>query len=222
METINIQIPAPDFSFANMAKTIAKKVCEDDLDHTGLMYLENHNLTKHRELTYKLNSIFSELDTKEEQLVYLSEIITFLVNVDIKNQSKRMPENVYLAYKMKTDMAKRFFYKQASRINYKFDTNAFTNDEVSDLNKKIDAALSALDTLIMGQSALGEEIQDLKDELTSLKSSYIYGKKTWKQKATGIVVSYLANKGADAGWDAVKPFVSDFMVNHATKIIHMI
>jgi hypothetical protein len=27
METISIQIPAPDFSFADMAKTIAKKVC---------------------------------------------------------------------------------------------------------------------------------------------------------------------------------------------------
>ncbi|HAL81057.1 MAG TPA: hypothetical protein DCO83_01555 [Mucilaginibacter sp.] len=74
------------------------------------MYLENHNFTKHGELTYKLNLIFNELDTKEEQLVYRPEVITFLVNIDIKNQkmlqSKGMPEHVYLAHKMQTDMAK--------------------------------------------------------------------------------------------------------------------
>ena len=188
------------------------------------MYLENHNLTKHGELTYKLNSIFDKLDTEEEQLVYLSEVITFLVNIDIKNQNvllnKRMPEHVYLAKKKQTDMAKLFFYKQASRINYNFDANAFTNDEVSDLDKKIDAALAALDVIIMGQAALGEEIQDLKDELATLKSAYVLGKKTWKQKATGIVVSFVGKKGTDAVWDAIKPNIKDFLVNHASEVIH--
>jgi hypothetical protein len=76
MEMINIKIPASDFSFVDMAKGIAKKVCQDDLNHAGLMYLENHNYTKHRELIYKLDVIFNDLGTKEEQLVYLSEVFS--------------------------------------------------------------------------------------------------------------------------------------------------
>jgi hypothetical protein len=72
----------------------------------------------------------------------------------------------------------------------------------------------------MGQTALGEEIQDLKTELGSLKSAYILGKKTWKQKATGIVVSFVGKKGTDVAWDAIKPHVKDFLINHSPEIIH--
>jgi hypothetical protein len=171
-----------------------------------------------------LNAIFSELTTKEEQLVYLSEVITFLINVDIENEktfiSGRMPERSYLAYKIQTNMAKRFFFKQASRINYNFDANAFTSEEVTDLDQKINLVLSEREVIKSGQAAANDEIQELKNELTSLKSAYILGKKTWKQKATGIVVSYLATKGSDAGWEAIKPYMKDFIVHQAPDIIH--
>jgi len=215
-----IEIPEASFNFSDIARDIARKVCEDDLDSYRLMLFENTQYTDYSNLDLKLRSTFLDLASPNDQLIYLSEILSYLSRLEIQEKNA-IPfiERYYLSITKNINHAQYYFYKQLSSIGYNVDTNAFSSDEMYESNSKIDEIIESLDNLKMGQSALGEEIQDLKDELASLKSEYILGKKTWKQKATGILFSYFATKSSDAAWDIIKPYLADFIAQNGHEII---
>ena len=221
MESINFQIPAPDFSFEDIAKDKAKDIIRFYLNGNGLIqYVSGAN----NELSNNIESEIYTLYNKTERLLCISELINYLIQDVIKlnsNPYNRYSDDDKIIYSKGINKLKYILYSLASTVaDYNFDTNAFTNDEVVDLNQKIDSILSVLEVIKMGQDVLGEEIEELKDELNSLKSAYVLGKKTWKQKATGIVVSFVSKKGSDAAWEAIKPYIKDFLVNHSSEIIH--
>lgn len=71
-----------------------------------------------------------------------------------------------------------------------------------------------IDKIAAGQQVIFDFIDSFKTDLTELKSEFILGKKHWYQRFSGIVTSYLGNKGADALYDLIKPDL--------IKIIHYI
>ncbi|MGN6397185.1 MAG: hypothetical protein ACTHMI_16570 [Mucilaginibacter sp.] len=221
MQNITIEIQAPDFSFEEIAKDKAQSIIRFHLYGNGLIqYVSGGN----HELGDRVEAEIGTLYNKTEQLVCISELITFLTDNVI--QFNNNPYNGY------SDKDKKMYAKGINKLKYilyslatttcgySFDTNSFTNEEVTELSQKIDKVLSELETIKMGNEVLGDMIDELKDEISSLKSSYVLGKKTWKQKATGIFVSFAGNKGGDAIWDAIKPHLKDFMINDAPEFIH--
>jgi len=221
METLNFQIEAPDFSFEEIAKDKAKSIIRFHLYGNGLVqYVSGGN----HELGDRVEAEINTLYNKTERLVCIGELITFLTEDVIKvnsNPYNGYSENDKKMYAKGINKLKYILYSLAtSACGYNFDTNSFTTEEVIDLDQKIDAVLSELKTVKVGNEVLGEMIEELQEEFNSLKSSYVLGKKTWKQKATGIVVSFAGNKGSDAVWDAIKPYLKDFMTNQAPEILH--
>ena len=87
------------------------------------------------------------------------------------------------------------------------DKNAFSNSQVSELRRKLDAILIKIDELVVGQEIIYDFISELKTDLTELKSEFPLGKKRWYQRFSGIVTSYLGSKGADAIYDELKPYI---------------
>jgi hypothetical protein len=221
MKTVSIEIPAPDFSFEEIAKDKAKGIVRFQL-HGGSLnqYIGGINPG----LVSRVETEIYTLYNAKERLLCIAELLTFLTDAVIKynnNPFDGQSEEDKLKYSKGIDKLKYALYSIASTASgYTFDKNAFTYDEVGDLNQKIDAILSSLETVKMGQEVLGDMVEELTDEFNSLKSSYVLGKKTWKQKATGIVVSFVGKKGSDAIWDVIKPYMKDFFVNHSPELVH--
>jgi hypothetical protein len=220
METITIQLPAPDFSFSDIAKEIAKEVCDDDLNSYGLMCLSNTDLDDYHKLDSRLRAKFYDLNTEEEQLVYISEILTFLTNLDIAEfNNKSRPAQNYKYFKKEITRAQYYFYKQANSIGYNFDGNTFNHEEVGGLNDKIDSILDSLETLKAGHEVLYNHIDELKKEFDSLKTDYILGKKKWYQRAAGVVATYSGTLVADSLFEPVKPLLHDLLASHASDFV---
>jgi hypothetical protein len=85
------------------------------------------------------------------------------------------------------------------------DKSAFSNVQVNDLTRKLNALLIKIDELTVGQEIIYNFIDELKTDLKELKNEFPLGKKRWYQRFSGIVASYLGNKGADALYDIIKP-----------------
>ena len=217
---INIELPEPDFSFEDKAQEIINNNLQEV---TLLNYIKGVN-NKIELIEQKIESEIQTLYFKGERLICIVDLLNYLNNLLIQlnnEQPERMFEEDKKAFRKGVNKIKYILYSLASNTTgYDFDKNAFTNEEVSGYDSKIDEMLSALETLKMGQSALGEEIQELKDDLNSLKNEYILGKKTWRQKATGIFFSFVGKKGSDMIWDAIKPHVKDFVTHQGADLIN--
>ena len=83
--------------------------------------------------------------------------------------------------------------------------NAFSDTNVEDLNRKLNALLIKIDELTIGQEIIYDFIDELKTDLKELGKDFPLGKKRWYQRATGIIVSYAGKKGADVLFEQLKP-----------------
>ncbi|MFB0496910.1 hypothetical protein ABID99_003147 [Mucilaginibacter sp. OAE612] len=95
--------------------------------------------------------------------------------------------------------------------------NAFSQSQVTDLMRKINALLIKIDELSVGQEVIFNFIDDLKADLQDLNKDYPLGKKRWYQRFSGIVASYLGNKGADALYELIKPDLTKILENVVTS-----
>jgi hypothetical protein len=99
--------------------------------------------------------------------------------------------------------------------------NAFSKNQVADLTRKIDALLIKIDELTVGQEIIFNHIDELKTDFDELKSDFPLGKKRWYQRFSGIAVSYLGNKGADALYDLLKPDIMKILQDvKIDKLLH--
>ena len=211
-----IQIPIPDFSFTEFAKEKADEVCKDELKLNGqyIMLLSINNTDIQR----MFNTYLNELATKEEKITYLSVILTHLSTAYVKAKDDYSERDYgYLGDRVKK--VKHFFYKQAVSIGYNLDQNAFTDEDVSELKTKIDAILSKLDEVQMGQEIIFDDLTELKSDFESLKADFLLGKKRWYQRLLGVSVSYAGEKGADAILEQLKPLLHDFFINKVPHIL---
>jgi len=93
------------------------------------------------------------------------------------------------------------------------DKDVFTFEESYEVSTKLNEIISTLDTLKMGHEALGAEIQDVKDQISSLDNSTPLGKKSFYQRATGVAIHFAADKTLEAIWEPIKPLFSEMLLN---------
>lgn len=99
--------------------------------------------------------------------------------------------------------------------------NAFSQSQVIDLTRKINALLIKIDELTVSQQVIFNFIDELKEDLKDLNKDYPLGKKRWYQRFSGIVASYLGNKGADALYDLIKPDIMKILQDTVIdKLLH--
>lgn len=94
----------------------------------------------------------------------------------------------------------------------------FSDQEANTVYEKIEVILASLEKLETGHEIIFDSIDELKADFESLKSDIPLGKRRWYQRAFGIVVSYVAKKGADEVITALKPDLTE-LFKHAPEAV---
>lgn len=228
MNTVNISVPAPNFDFDVVAQKKAKNIIN--------LYIYIGNFTNPyinttEKIIQDIKSDFYYLKELRLKIVFVNEIILSVVKIKSEHEdnvvkysskSNKLSSHNQLIQDSTLDSLNEmlfFLYGLLRDSGYNLDTNTFSNEEVSDLNSKIDSILQKLNEIQLGQEIIFDDIAELKNDFESLKSDYISGKKRWYQRAAGIVVSYAGTKGADEVYEQLKPLLHDFFTNHAQYFI---
>ncbi|MDN3548892.1 hypothetical protein [Mucilaginibacter aquaedulcis] len=137
-------------------------------------------------------------------------------------------EYVLIRYKdwphQKNRAENQIFYavRELEKLGIKgIDKRPFNQEEVNDLIRKINALLIKIDELTVGQEIIFDFITELKNDLGELRTDFPLGKKRWYQRFTGILGSYVANKGADAIFDALKPEIARIVQEQGHKLLNI-
>jgi hypothetical protein len=213
-----IQIPLPDFSFSEVVKLKAAKIIHERLKGSNI----THGYGRYTEETRSvIKSGFYELNSKEDQLTFIAELINhvFYIKSEYKN-SKGIPDHVLISGQQRFNDLQHFLYDLLHTITaVNFNEEIFSDEEVTGLNRKIDAILILLDKLQVGQEVIFNQVDELKSDLRSLKSDYIAGKKKWYQRLMGIVGTFAGEKGMEVILEQLKPLLKDFFT---TAVPHFI
>lgn len=161
----------------------------------------------------KIIFLLEAINYLNKELVEINESIDYKLPKDCDYVTSSIYErDMYLGNKelkeRKTRIENQVFYavRELEKLGLNgLDKNAFSNSQISDLTRKIDALLIKIDELTVGQEVIYNFVDDLKTDLKELKSEFPLGKKRWYQRLSGIVTSYLGNKGADALYGLLKP-----------------
>lgn len=214
MDTVNIQIPAPDFNFADVVKRKAKTFISQHINESIISMTANEMIGGEDELYSEFDSALYQFKTDGLKITFIGELLLHLQRLKIKNSIREGEHYVNFINELQL-----YLYGLGLDCNYNFDTNAFEDSEVPNLNFKIDAILEKLNEIQLGQEIIFDEIGELRKDFESLKSDYILGKKSFYQRAAGIVVSYAGTKGADEVYDLLKPLLTDLFKTETRHLV---
>lgn len=213
-----IQIPAPDFSFESIAIEHAEKIKRSYLNNRFVSLYVNGGYS---ELLNNTIHEIHDLEGDNEKIVCISILLNHLSEYILKYKEAGPSDEALQRTINGVNRIKYSLYSIAKQSSgYTFDKDAFTDDEVSDLEKKIDTILDKLNTIQVGQEVLYDEINEVKADLESLKTDMPLGKKRWYQRATGIVISFAVSKGFDAIADeTLKPLLKDLIHSYSPQVL---
>jgi hypothetical protein len=227
-----IQIPVQDFSFEEVIKRKARATIMAKL---GIGNIASSYIGTFEGIQQHINEQISSFSTVNDKLIYVSELIIHVnkIKADFNEErdnslptdkgGKLINLKITTQFNEKFDDLLYFLYALIKQEGYELDKNAFVNEEIIDLDRKINAILIKLDEIQVGNEVIFNEVDELKNKLKedfkSLKSDYPLGKKRWYQRAAGVVVTYAGTKGADEIYEQLKPLLHDFFVNIAPHII---
>ena len=211
MEFIKLEIPAPDFSFEEIAKDKADFITKHFLYQGALLQFSGGSY----DLLPRIEIQIRELDGSGEKLYCIIQLLNSLTEIlnqfsknanvqDIENMTKGIHRIKYKLYSIASKEA-----------NYNFDKDAFTTEEVEKYSETIDEIVQKLENLAAGQFFLGEEIQDIKDakdDFSSLKDQFILGKPIWSKIAKGIIAPFVGKKFLEEAFDQIfKPLFKSLL-----------
>ena len=213
-----IQIPVPDFSFSEVVKLKAGKIINSRLKEVNI----THGATNQTEATHsQIKAEFYELNAKEDKLVFITELLIHLFHLKSAFKKKtQIPDHLLISGEQRFNDFQHALYNLLYTItDNSLNKETFSDEEVNDLDRKIDAVLILLDKLQVGQEIIFNEIDDLKSDFRSLKSDYVLGKKRWYQRLLGIALTHTGEKGFDAILEQLKPLLKTFFTTTVPHII---
>lgn len=155
-----------------------------------------------------------ELTNRNDRVVFISEV---LIHLDyLMNEDHEIMEDLD-AIELIQDI-QHYLVRELERMDVGVDRNAFGNEEIKELNIKIDKIINKLDMISGGQEVIFDRIEELKDDYADLLKSFGLGKKPFYQRFAGIAASYFGEKGADETFNLLRPLIKD-VFDSATKLI---
>lgn len=221
-----ISIPLPDFSFSKLTIEKAREVCDNQLGLDAVeSYFYNDYLDRNKNKRNEFKSYIYELNSTEDRITFISVILNHLSTlVDIANKKANSLDRQYNLESI--NKARYFFYGQAKDIGYNLDTDAFTDKEVNDLDKKIDSILEALDKVQAGQAVLYNEFEEIKTKIKSdfesLKMDKPLGKRRFYKIGLGTILSYAGEKIADEIFAQISPHILAMFTTQPPHLIETI
>jgi len=218
----SINVPLPEFNFESVIKGKLKGLTNQ--------YVTSGNITHgyigaEQILKDEIQKILWELRERKQKAFFIGELIIHINQLKKEydaNARNYFPKDKFRLTQaielheetlLKFDTLLFYLYNMLSENGIIVDGDAFTFEEANTVNTKLNEILSALETLKIGHEALGEELQDIKEQITNLSSSTPLGKKPFYQRATGMALHFATDKTVDVVWDTIKPLFSDLLLH---------
>lgn len=215
-----IEIPDPEFSFLDVINRQTRAFTKLYLS-LGTIY----NISKG--IKGNIQSIYNKIDEQyylikndKDKLLFISGLIIHLnkLKKEYNGSTRDVNINTNTSFYEKDEVFENmiddllyYIYNLSSSNSFSFDKDTFTNSEIDSLFVKIDAITEVLETLKTGNEILYDLIDEVKSDFESLKSDLPLGKKRWYQRAAGIIISYVSQKGADEILTNIKPHLSQLI-----------
>jgi hypothetical protein len=206
----SIEIPLPEFGFDEIAKEKAQFIIRHILHNSSLM---QYFLGGNRGLEDRLKIEISNLYEDYEKLICIVDLLNFLINEekilkDSVSFSTRDPAPITMGF----NKIRYILYSLAKNdASYTFDKNTFSNEEVLDINSKINDIIYKLERLELGQEVIFDNVEEIKSQITqefeALKSLPVLGKKTFYQLVFGKIATFTGDKIADEILKALTPSI---------------
>lgn len=212
MAKIEIQIDLN--SLSNIVQRQTRNFCYEALSVTGIRV--NARDQKHREFVIDpLKKRLRELKNTNDKLVYISEILKYVGKLLNENEEVKSDLD---AIELLQDI-QFLFVRELESMNIGVDKNAFSNEEIEELDRKINKIIDKLDEIGVGHEVIFDRIEELKGDYEDLLKSAGLGKKPFLQRIAGIGAAYVGEKGADEVFGIIRPLVRDAIENTAKFLV---
>lgn len=173
-------------------------------------------------IAYRITTGLKEYSKDQYKTVFLNQILTFFVDIKGKALSSGQLGNLgYGSFPNEEPLIEKTLalidevifevVQQLETLGINFNQESFSSDEYQKITEILNCILNELEIIKAGNSIIGDEIEDLENDLKDLRSSIVMGKRPFYQRATGIVASYIATKGADEVFDKIKPLIFELL-----------
>jgi len=235
---MEITIPDFDFTFEEVVLHKANEFIKVRLAVNNIAYGFTPGVDT---IKSDLSGIYYDLANSNQRLIFIRQIMYHIADSKVKliesingslPNANNLRENMLRGLevsKNRLDDFQFFLCTLLIRDGYNLDTNAFTIEESFEINSKLDLILYGIDELKVGEEILFDEIQEyestkeeIRNDLATLKTQTILGKKTYFQLFLGKICSYAGSKAADWVLDSVKPQIIAIFIVQAPHIKELI
>lgn len=212
MNSINIVIPVHLTSSVIDAE--ASLFIKRHLSATDLIY----DATDSRHLPHSIHDTIavglSKMLTTNNKIAFLTYLLshysTLLQKAEDGTLSKEPGmNNPDVIYKTKP-LIERVIFEIVQHLEvagFEIPSDSFTIGEGKEINLMLNQILDELEIVKGGNAVLGEQIEELQSDIKEIKASMVLGKKSFYQRLVGRMTTYVATKGADEAYSAIRPFV---------------
>jgi len=172
------------------------------------MFLSGRDAENREAAIKRLKSKLREYINKSDKVTFISEVLIYLGDLKDNEEISIDLDATQLVQDMQHALV-----RELEKMDIGIDKNAFSNQEILGLNKKINKIIDKLEEISGGQEVIFERIEELKNDYEDLMKSYGLGKKPFLQRFAGIVASYTGEKGADTVFDHLKPLIKEVLEN---------
>jgi hypothetical protein len=166
-----------------------------------------------------LQGKLSTLHRKEDKVVFIREVLMYLIHEQIyfkEAANNGLPNSVIAKMqardkgniKMYIEHFQFQLYQELYLIGYDVDQNAFSEDEITQTERKLNAILVKFNEIQIGGEVIFDEIDTLKSDIAELNSDFISGKKKWYQRFMGFILNIGLQKGGDIILKIIKPDIT--------------
>lgn len=217
-----IELPLPDFSFDEIAKEKAQFIIRHILHNNSLMqYFTGSNNGLENRMQIEISKLFENY----ERLICIVELLNFLIA-----EENNLKSNISFNTKEPATIVTGFnkiryvLYSLAkSYADYNFDRNQFNTNDIADIITQINGIVDTLCKLEAGQEVLFDKFDEVKlqivEEFENLKTSPVFGKKTFYQLMFGKIATFTGNKIADEIFKILAPQIIGLLAIQAPHLI---
>lgn len=161
-----------------------------------------------------IKSKLRQLTSQTDRVIFISEILIYIGELlDEDEEVSSDLDTIELIQDIQL-----FLVRELERMSIGIDKNAFSNEEIRDLTRKIDKIIEKLEEISVGQEVVFDRVDELKNDYKDLLISFGLGKKPFIQRFAGLAAAYIGEKGADEVFNLIKPLAKD-VVDNAVKLL---
>jgi len=211
-----ITIIIPDISFSTVIEAKTNKFIKCYFVTTDLINEANYIISVPKTIKQRITEGLNEYQTNENKVAFLTQLLNHFINLLPKFKDGSVEVSINnLEYIHKTiPFLEEIIFEITQSIEalgLGISQNTFTGEEYNRINNILEEVLGELNIIKTGNAVLGEQIEELQNDIKDLKTSLVMGKKPFHQRVTGIITNYVANKGADEVFEKIKPLLFELI-----------